>query len=457
MRTWTRIGPAAGAALALVLAGCGGGGPGSSASNSATAEDLFTKDVSGTIKTSGFNPSDEVGQSRADYAAQQLGGLTVDLDTTNFDPQKFAAQAAAGQAPDLIQVDRNVVATFAAKDLVLPLDQCYSLWGVTAEEQYYPAAVEEVSHNGSVYAVPQFFQASALLANKRVMEKAGITAADLDTSQPAKVLEAAEKMSAAEGGNPTVLGFDPDLPGSVGTWIVAFGGQVYNDDGSPTLDNPKNLAAFDWLKQVMDAQGGYAKVKSFKDTMDVFGDANQYVKDQVGVQTWAQWYPNVLANTADQVSIEAIPIKDATGKQVAMAGGTAFAIPKAAKNPSAACAWAINATSTDAWLAAGEARAKTVKEEGSIATGLMTASPLADVAVREQFVPSSGNADFDQVIDTYYSILPDNRTLGGSPVGQQVNQELNNAVVVALTGEKSTQQALADAQAAAQRAWDQVG
>ena len=87
----------------------------------------------------------------------------------------------------------------------------------------------------------------------------------------------------------------------------------------------------------------------------------------------------------------------------------------------------------------------------------MTASPLADVAVREQFVPSSGNADFDQVIDTYYSILPDNRTLGGSPVGQQVNQELNNAVVVALTGEKSTQQALADAQAAAQRAWDQVG
>ena len=134
-----------------------------------------------------------------------------------------------------------------------------------------------------------------------------------------------------------------------------------------------------------------------------------------------------------------------------------FAIPKAAKNPSAACAWAINATSTDAWLAAGEARAKTVKEKGSIATGLMTASPLADAAVREQFVTSSGNADFDQVIDTYYAILPDNRTLGGSPVGQQVNQELNNAVVVALTGEKSTQQALADAQAAAQRAWDQVG
>ena len=30
------------------------------------------------------------------------------------------------------------------------------------------------------------------------------------------------------------------------------------------------------------------------------------VNQQVGVQTWAQWYPNVLAGTADQVSIEAI-------------------------------------------------------------------------------------------------------------------------------------------------------
>ena len=453
MRRRGAIGSALAVAAAVTVTGCGGG---QTPQPGVSTADLFTKEAAGTLRTSGFNPSDEVGQSRADYAAEQLGGLTVDMDTTNFDPQKFAAQAAAGQAPDLIQVDRNVVATFAAKDLLLPLDQCYALWEVTPDEQYYASAIQEVSYDGSVYAVPQFFQASALLANKRVMEKAGVTAADLDTSQPAKVLEAAKKMYAESGGNPTVLGFDADLPGSFGTWVIAFGGQVYNPDGSPTIDNPKNLEALDWLKQLMDAQGGYAKVKSFKDTMDVFGDANQYVRDQVGVQTWAQWYPNVLANTADEVSLEAIPIKDANGEPVAMAGGTSFAIPKAAKNPSAACAWAINATSTEAWLAAGEARAKTVAEKKSIATGLMTASPIADKAVREQFVASSGNADFDQVIDTYYSILPNNRTLGGSPVGQQVTQELNNAVVVALTGEKTTQQALADAQATAQRAWDQV-
>ena len=49
----------------------------------------------------------------------------------------------------------------------------------------------------------------------------------------------------------------------------------------------------------------------------------------------------------------------------------------------------------------------------------------------------SGNADFDQMIETYYEILPGNETRGASAVGQQIEQDLNNAVSVALTGEKT--------------------
>ena len=126
----------------------------------------------------------------------------------------------------------------------------------------------------------------------------------------------------------------------------------------------------------MDAQGGFAKVKSFKDTWDAFGDKNQFVTDQVAVQTAQQWYVNVLSNTKDDVSLAAVPIKTLEGEPIAMAGGTAFAVAAAGKNKSAACAWAINATSEAAWTAAGEARAKTVEEKKSINTGLFTASPV---------------------------------------------------------------------------------
>lgn len=456
--TRRQLGVAAFALSVMVgLAACGPGNkPSTPGTGTSSSGSVFSKNLSGTLKSSGFNPSDEVGTSRSDYAKQQLGsGVKVTLDTTNFDAQKFAAQVASGRAPDLIQTDRSIIGTLADKELVIPMDDCYSLWGVNPKEQYYPSTISDVSYGGKVYGVPQFFQPSALIADKRVMNKAGVTIGQLDTSKPDQIIAAAKKMHAQSGGKPTVIGFDADIPGSAALWFTVFGGKVSDDTGKPTLDDPNNVKALTWMKQLMDAQGGYAAVKSLKDSMDVFGNNNQYVKDQVGVQTWAQWYVNVLSNTKAKVSLEAAPIKTLAGKPIAMAGGTAFAIPKASKNPSAACAFAIKATSTEAWMKAGEARAATVKKSNSINTGLFTGSPVADQQVKAKFVAPSGNADFDQVINTYYQILPNNVTTGSSAVGQQITNDLGNAVVVALTGEKDPAAALTAAQAASLRSWGQ--
>ena len=316
----------------------------------------FSKEVSGTLKTSGFNPDDEVGKARSDYAAKQLSGVTIQQDTTGFDAQKFAAQAAAGRVPDLQQVDRSVVATLADKDLIIGIDECYTLYGVTPDQQYYPSTIADVTYDGKVFAVPQFFQPSALIANKRVLDSAGVTPEQLDTSKPDEIVALAKKMYAEKGGKPTVIGFDADLPGSAFIWFTAFGGRTNDETGRPTLDDPKNVEALTWMKQLMDAQGGYAPIKSFKDSMDAFGDKNQYVQNQVGVPTWAQWYVNVLAGTQDKVSLVGVPIKTLEGKPLAMASGTAFVIPTAGKNRNAACAWMINATSEAARVAAGTAR-----------------------------------------------------------------------------------------------------
>ena len=195
-----------------------------------------------------------------------------------------------------------------------------------------------------------------IIANKRVMEQAGVTIDQLDTSKPDQIIAAAEQMYAESGGVPSLIGFDPDLPGSVAVWLIAFGGGAMEDNGQPALDQQANVEALTWLKQLVDAQGGNAAFQSFKQTMDVFGDQNQYVADQVGAQLWAQWYINVLANTKDDVSVEATPVRTTAGDVIGFAGGTAFALPAGGKNPSAACAWAIEATSPDAWQAAGAAR-----------------------------------------------------------------------------------------------------
>ncbi|QGN32854.1 ABC transporter substrate-binding protein [Microlunatus sp. Gsoil 973] len=424
-------------------------------SSGSSGKSQFSKSVGGELKTYGFNPSDEVGKSRSDYATAQLNGVKVTMDTSSFDTQKFAAQAAAGQVPGLIYADRAQIDTLADKKLIMPLDQCYATWGVNPSQRFYSSVINDVTYQGKVYGIPEFFQAEAIIANKRVLQKSGVSLDQLDTSKPDQLLAAAKKMTAMSGGKPTRLGFVPDMPGSAAIWLAVFGGRTVDQKGKPTLNDANNVKALTWLKQLSDAQGGYAKGKSLLDSMDVFGAKNQYVKDQVGAQVWAQWYVNVLSDYKKNVDIAAVPIKTLDGKTLAMAGGAAYAIPAKSPNPSAACAWAIKITSPEAWQKASEARQKTVQKDDSINTGLFTGSPVADKANRDQFVKSSGNADFDQVINTYYKILPDNRPMGASAVGQSITDNLNNAVIVALSGGKSPQKALDDAQAAALRAWAQ--
>src|SRR5690606_3165524 len=127
-----------------------------------------------------------------------------------------------------------------------------------------------------------------------------------------------------------------------------------------------------------------------------------------------------------------------------------------AKNPAGACAWMIDLTSDDAWMAAGEARGETRKADGGVNTGLFTGSPAADKAIRDKWVVESGNAGFDQVISTYYDVVDYGQSFGSSPAGQEIQNELNNAITAALLGDKTAEQALKDAQQAAMRAYKNI-
>lgn len=437
------------AASVFALTACGGGGAGGGEGVS------FSDSPSGSLTAWGFDNADEVGTSRLDYAEEQLSDIDIEIDQTAFDAQKFTTRVASGNVPDVVQMDRQFVGTYAAQGLIEPLDECFAAHGVDPDEQYYESVMDDVDWDDKVWAVPQFYQPPAIMLNKRVMDAAGVTNEDIDTSKPDVLLDAVSKMYAESGGNPSVLGFDSVGVNQAGLWMLGYGGELMDDDGVPTLDDPKNAEAINYLKLLFDAQGGYAKYKSFTDSFDTFGDNNPYVADQVGAQVNAQWYVNVLTPYVDQVEIEAVPFRDMEGEPFTVASGTAFVIPAGAKNADAACAWAINLTSQDAWMAAGQARAQTIADTpGAINTGLFTGSPAADEAIRAEFVTESGNAGFDQTISTFYEVVGEGESYGASPAGQEIQTELKNAVTSALLGDKSTEEALADAQEAAMRAYD---
>lgn len=441
-----------GAASALLLAGCAGGGGDTGGGGGGDID--YTADATGSLNAWGFENADDVGTSRLDYAAAQLKDVDVQLDATAFDAQKFTTRVASGDVPDVVQMDRQYVTQYAAQGLIEPLDACFKAQDVTPTDRWYKSVVDDVTYDGKVWAAPQFYQPPAIIVNMKVLKEAGVTPDQIDTSKPDVLLGAVAKMYQESGGVPTRLGFDPVSTGAAGLWILGMGGQLTDKDGKPTLDDPSNVAGIDMLKKINDAQGGYAKIKSFTDSFDTFGDNNQFVANQVGAQVNAQWYPNVLSPYVDKIDIQAVPFKNSDGKAFTVAGGTSFVIPVGSKNPAAACAWMNDLTSPKAWDAAGEARGKTRAQDGGINTGLFTGSPEADKAIRDQYVKPSGNADFDQVISTYYDIVGAGQTFGSSPAGQTIQSELNNAVTAALLGDKKPDAALKDAQDAAMRAYD---
>jgi multiple sugar transport system substrate-binding protein len=440
-------------AAALVgLTACGGGG-----GNVGAVE--FTEDVTGDLSAWGFENTDDVGQARLDYAEEQLSDVTIDLDASAFDAQKFTTRAASGDVPDVVQMDRQFVATYAAQGLIAPLEECFELYDVDPDNYWYPQVVDDVTYDGNVYAVPQFYQPPAILMNVRVMNQTGVTEEQLDTSNQEQFLEAVTKMTVMEGENPTRLGFDPQGVSKAGLWMLSFGGKTINEDGTPSLDDPNNVAAVEFLKKIYDAEGGYANVKSFVDSFDVFGDNNSYVSDQVGAAVFDQWYVNVLTPYADQVEIGATPLLTQDGEPFTVASGSAFVVPTGAENPSAGCAWALELTSAEAWDAAAAARDETTQGDESrhgINAGLFTGSPESDQSIRDTFVVETDYPGFDQATATYYDVASAGKSFGSSPAGQQIQTELQNAVTSALLGEKSAEDALKDAQGAAQRAFDQV-
>ena len=435
----------------VALTACSSGGGGS------TGDVAFSTKSTGTLKAWGFNNADDVGKARLAYAKSQLKGVTVSLDQTAFDAQKFTTRVASGQVPDVVQMDASYVDTYAAQGLILPLDKCYAAHKVSPSSEFYPQVIDYIKYKSQVFAVPQFYQPPAILLNERVMKAAGVTDADIDTSKPDTLIAAIKKMTVIQNGKPTRIGFDAQATGQSYLWLLGQGGRIVDASGKPTLSDPANAKAIDLLKRIYDAEGGYAKVKSFADSFDFFGAKNQFVKDQVGAEVDAQWYVNVLTPYAKQVSLGAVPFKDQSGAPYTASGGTAFVIPAGAKNKDAACSWMLALTSDPAWIAAADARKATLaKTPGAINTGLFTGNPTADQKIRSQYVQPSGNAGFDKTVSTFYDILPTGKSFGASPAGQDIQTDIANAITAVLLGQKSSTQALADAQKSAQRAYQQA-
>lgn len=410
----------------------------------------------GELSVMGFSLPDEVATVRVDRFRELYPDVELNITEGGLDQQQFLTAVASGNAPDVVYISRELLSTYAARGALMPLEECISNQSIDMS-QYRQAAVDQVTIDGQIYGIPEFFNVILVIANTAALEEAGLSVEDVNISDWESITELNEALTKIEDGQVTRIGFDPKLPEFLPLWAAANGVQLISEDGrTPNLNDPAVVEALEFAVALHEASGGREDFMAFRDTWDFFGGNNQFVQDQLGVFPMEQWYVNVLSDVSPDAPVAFLPFTDREGNPISYVTGNAWAIPTGSSNPEAACAFAKTMTEADAWIAAAEERARLRSEAGTTNTGIYSGNVLADEVIFGEIIQPSGNETLDQAIETAVAAMEGGFGIPANPAGSEFRQAWQDAVNRVLNGEQSAQEALDQAQAEAQAAFDEA-
>ncbi len=452
MRTANRaILAAVTAAAVLGTTGCAVGTGGADDTKADYSTDT---ELSGELSVMGFSGVDEVATSRLDYAQQQIGDVKVKLAEGDLDLQQFLSAVATGTPPDMVYANRDQIGSLAARGAIIPLDRCIEGEAIPTGD-FVPAALEQVTLDGTVFGIPEFNTIQLTMANGDLLSAAGLTIDDVNGSDWDAVSAANKALAKSGGGGIQVIGYDSKLPEFLPLWAKANGADLISQDGRKAqLDNAAVVEALTWAASIYDDQGGFSAVKAYRDSADFFGEGNQFASGQLGAMPMEQWYVNVLNDVSPDAPMAFDTVRDRSGKTLAYAAGSAWAIPSGSGNPEAACRFARAMTSIDAWQAAAEARIKARDEEGKPFTGILTGNAKADAMIRD--MTTSGGEPWDTAVAKMYEANDSTFSLPANPADAEFKSALFDAVNSVLNGKASPEDALGTAQKSAQSALDKA-
>jgi multiple sugar transport system substrate-binding protein len=415
----------------------------------------FTREASITSWGFGAEETNPMAFSRIDAFRQAYPNVELEL-VPEFDDQKLLTGFASEQLPDLLWMDRFQIASWASRGVLAPLDDMIAAAGIDTSK-YYPAALDEVTYEGKIYAIPQFIDVRALYVNLDALAEAGVDPATLDTSNWDQLSQLGAQLVKANGDQVERWGFDHKMQADhLWLWGEGNGGKFMNEDATEaTFDDPKVVEALAWGKTAYDNQGGFQNYEAFATTWQ--GD-EQFARAQVAMTVYEHWMLGILARVAPELNFQVFPIqaKGAQGQYVSFAGGPAWTIPNGAKDPEAAFEFIKFMDSIDTWRAGATGVKSFQEENGRPYTPTLTAIPEANQMQIDEFYQPLGGA-LDAAVQLFPQILEQSfiRPVSKSPAGKQLQDILKqDGIMPALRGERSPEDALKNADEEAQSAID---
>lgn len=283
---------------------------------------------------------------RFNASQQEFFVRPVAMPGNNLD-LKFFLSVAGEDPPDLLNQDDPIVADWAHRDALVPLDELATDEEIVAVENWlFPAARQIGSYRGRLFALCNGLDIRALYYNADVLK-------EFDLAPPSTLAQldrAAETIAPPAGNEPLErYGYLPD-PRRIWSWGIVFGGSFYDrESGRITAAGPRIVEALDWMTSYSRRYGADAVARFRKGDQALPGAAFPLLEGRYAMIMDGQWRVAEIGAVEEAARRRGepvarygvVPLPPPTDG-VADAGwvnGNFFVVPRGAKNPRGA--WAF--------------------------------------------------------------------------------------------------------------------
>lgn len=414
------------AVLALMLSACAGsGGPEQS---QATGTGEVAKDTSGTVRILMENvPDTDIVTSMVADFNKSFPDIKVDIESLTYDQMRDKLVSSFQSSTpnyDLIVVDNPWMVDFANAKFLQPLDARIDSTPDYDAADFFKPLTDITTVDGVRYGVPFYNYALGYLYNADDLAAA-------NQQVPTDLDQLVSVSKALKTGERAGIAMQPQRGYKIfeewGNWLFAAGGSIYGADGKVTLNTPEAKRA---LEAYIDTYKTAAPPNSLNWSMD---EAQRSVSaNQSASMINYNWQLPAINEpgsgpAAGKVKLATIP----GGKQVL--GSWSWAIP--ANSASSDAAWAFAS-----WITAKPNDVTRVENGGAA----IRKSTLSDPAVLQ----GKYGADYYKTVE---QLLANSAPLSQGPSGEEMIQAVGTELNEAVAGTKSVDDALAAAQAAAEK------
>lgn len=378
---------------------------------------------------------------QAGYQQSDIEAITQEFEAQNPDVDiqldfvayealhdKIITSAASGAGGyDVVLMDCIWPAEFASAEFILDVTDRIS---EDMKADIWPGALEAVQWQGRLYGMPWLNDVLYLYYNRAMLEQAGFTEPPKTWSELREMGMAAKNQGLVE--YPFIEYFQQEegLTIAFAYYLFAFGGAFFDEEGKPMFNSPEGLAALNFM--VSGLQDGLINPASLESTYEEVRRTFSQGASLFSVN-WA--YQLNLANdpAESQIVGDAI-VTLMPGEQETSAtinGGMGLAIMKASQNPD------------KAWEYIQFLSSKDVQKRYAQNALPIWKSLFDDPALLEAQPAVAQEQDFVNVSKQQYAFLR-NRPI--VPYYSETSEIIAREVQAALTGAKTSEQALADAE-----------